>query len=200
MKKEEMEKLKDIDTHVKEVLTLLFRITRYYKELNYLNTELTQQERFEYKGKFELFQYAEDAMFIVLIMDLSILYKPDEDYSLKGLLDKAKDNFGLLNKEHGITIEHLNDWSQDLRQQKIKGALGKVIRVRNEHFAHIDSERKNIESLMPSLKELQKLIDVAVSVTDNFYFFTTGIGLFIRPIYKQSGSESLIENLRTLTT
>lgn len=193
-----LEPLKDIEAHVKEVLTLLFRITRYFKELKYLNVELTEQERFEYKVQFELFQYAEDAMLIVLIMDLSILFKEDEHYSLKNLLLKTEANFDLITKEHGITLEHLRNWLNDLNQRKIRRVMGKVIKIRNKHFAHIDQDRKNIESWMPTIKELETLIDLAVGITDNFYFFTTGIGLFVKPMYKESGSESIIENLRRL--
>lgn len=188
----------ELEGHFEEVLSLLHRITRYYKELEYLRKERSSEDRNEYAGKYELFQYVEDALLFVMVMDLAILYKQGEHYSLHALFEKAKVNFDFISKEHGLTLEHLDNWINDLKQTNIKKALSKVIKVRNEHFAHLDRERKDIQSLMPTMEELKDLIDAAVGVVIDYYFFTTGISLFIKPIYEQSGSESIIDTLRDL--
>ena len=191
------DELKEIELHIREVMTLLFRISRFYKEIEYFTNGLSPQNYFEFTRKYELLSYAEESMFIVIVLDLSILYKETETYSLANLFEKVKKNIDLIEKKYNFDTHLVDSWIEMLNKQEIINAVKKIVTIRNKHFAHIDKKRQELNKDLPSLFEITNLIDLAVNLVSELYLFTNGDGIFIKPIYNESGTESIISELKS---
>lgn len=157
---------------LKEIESILRRTNRHYLYCKYLN-EPDGLDELQVIYKYRILDYARVAFIIVVIIDLCKLYGKgkDEDYSLERLLNILIENHEKINFAIKMSLKELTILKENLNTVKTGALYIRIKELRDKYYAHLDSKKIELRTVMPKFEEFLFLINEAEKITGiiNYY-------------------------------
>ena len=151
------EKINEKVRQIEEILTRSDTCFRYCK---YLNKPEDPREN-SILNKYRVLDYARVSFVIILILDLCKLFIDREKYSLRRILNIVIEDYNKIKFSQEINRDELELLRDNLSLPQTKEIVNKLRSLRDNHYAHLDSTRPELNDIMPTFDEFNYLITQA---------------------------------------